>query len=377
MDSYKITGKSSLYDVWGDFIVYRNLVPADARLPVFAELRKRLNLRVEGLPRKSDLDYGAVVAEVLRQARRLDLPSASIKRLVFLGDTRLLDGTAFQNLCQAGGWPGWAFIGRDELASPKQVEIEDQLFIANRWSALPEFFGFLEHRGFGLDEQTALVIDMDKTAVGGRGRNDKVIDEARLEGVKRTVAVLLGNEFDETAFRQVYQELNKPAYHFFTADNQDYLAYICLMLGTDLFDFNTILQEIQAGMMKTFADFIQRVQERRGELSSEGLVAIHEDVWRCFQLNDPTPFKAFRYNEYVATAACFGGEIDEPVQNALLRWVGITAEVQGTAEELRRRGALVFGLSDKPDEASLPNADQAERGMKALHRLVTLCIGEA
>ena len=170
MGNYQVIGQGSLYDIWGDFIVYRNLVPVDGRLPAIADLRQHLDLKSEGLPRKSDLDYGAVVAELLRRARGLDLPDTLIKRLVFLGDTRLLDGSAFQNLCQAGGWPGWAFIGRDEMASPRKVEVEGNLYLANRWSALPEFIRFLGQQGFGLDEQTTLVIDMDKTAIGGRGR---------------------------------------------------------------------------------------------------------------------------------------------------------------------------------------------------------------
>jgi hypothetical protein len=117
------------------------------------------------------------------------------------------------------------------MAAGKSAQIEERLYLANRWSLLPEFLEFVAGVGFGLDEGTAVVIDMDKTAVGARGRNDAVIDEARLEGVHNTVAGLLGEDFDETAFRAVYSELNRPAYHAFTADNQDYLAYICLMLG--------------------------------------------------------------------------------------------------------------------------------------------------
>ena len=31
--TYEITGLTSLYEILGDFIVYRNLAPADHRLP--------------------------------------------------------------------------------------------------------------------------------------------------------------------------------------------------------------------------------------------------------------------------------------------------------------------------------------------------------
>jgi hypothetical protein len=373
---YTIVGTSSLHDIWGDFIVYRNLVPADHRLPAISALRKFLSLQSATLPRKTDPDYALVVAEQLRQARRLDLPGATLKRLIFLGDTRLLDATAFQNLCIAGGWPGWAFIGRDEMGTERADVVEGSIYASNRWSALPDFIAFLQKQGFGLDEQTALVIDMDKTTIGARGRNDKVVDEARLEGVRLTVQEVLGDGFNEDAFRAVYHALNHPHYHTFTADNQDYLAYICLILGASLFDFPVLLQDIENGSMRSFFDFIQQVQLRRSELPSAGLAAIHDQVWRLVQEGDPTPFKAFRYNEYLATAARFGISEIEPVEAALSSRILVTEEVRQAAGDLGARGALVFGLSDKPDEASLPSPEQEQRGMQPLHRLKTLCAGE-
>lgn len=374
---YKIFGKSSLHDVWGDFIVYRNLVPSDPSLPSIEALRSTLPMQAVKLPRKSEPDYAVVVAEILRQARGLGLPGVELARLIFIGDTRLLDGTAFVNLCAAGNWPGWAFIGRDDMRSAKTLEIDNRFCIANRWSALPEFFEYVENQGFGIDEQTVVVIDMDKTAVGARGRNDRVIDEARLEGVRLTVADLLGEDFDESAFRIVYDELNQPLYHPFTADNQDYLAYICLMLGAGLFDYDSMIAEIQQGSLTSFSTFIERVHDRRSELPPEGLRDIHEQVWVSFRAGDPTPFKAFRRNEYLTTAARYGGELGDQVGIALAQRAVITQEVRQAAQTLRERGSLVFGLSDKPDEASLPAPEFVKMGMQPLHHLTTLCIGEA
>jgi len=126
------------------------------------------------------------------------------------------------------------------------------LYVANRWSALRDFISFVESQGLALDEETAVVIDVDKTAIAARGRNDKVIDEARVEGVRRTVADLLGPRFDEHAFRGAYEDLNRPAYHAFTADNQDYLAYICLMLGASLCELDTLVQQVGNGTMQRF-----------------------------------------------------------------------------------------------------------------------------
>ena len=286
------------------------------------------------------------------------------------------DGTAFRNLCAAGNWPGWAFIGADDLSSPPQREVEASLYLANRWSALPDFLRFLEDQGFALDEATAVVVDVDKTAIGARGRNDKVIDEARVEGVKRTVADLLGARFDEAAFRTAYEELNQSAYHAFTADNQDYLAYICLVLGAGLWELEALIGQVESGSMQRFLDFIAAVQSRRPELAHTGLTSIHDDVWQRVQAGDPTPFKAFRYNEYLTTVARFGDLPGASAKEILSQRIAITEEVRAAATTLRKRGCLLFGVSDKPDEASVPSPEQAEERKKPLHRLETQAVGE-
>ena len=374
--AYQLHGLTALHEFLGDAVVYRNLVPADDRLPSLVALRGELGLEDNAIPRKAEPEYGRVVAEMLRHARRLDLPGAEINRLVYIGDTRMNDGTAFRNLCAAGGWPGWAYIGRDTPGELPQVEVEGALYVSNRWSALPGFLRFLEREEFALDEETAVVIDMDKTAIGGRGRNDHVINEARVEGVQRTVADLLGPSFDGDAFGAAYDELNQTPYHPFTADNQDYLAYICLMLGAGLFELDALVRQVQAGSMTGFADFIAEVQRRRPELAPTGLTSIHDDVWGCVQAGDPTPFKAFRYNEYLTTVARFGDLPGATIEQALGQRIVITQEVREAAIALRERGALLFAVSDKPDEASVPNEAQAQAGMKALHHLETLVVGE-
>ncbi len=372
---YALCSLTSLAELFDDRIVYRNLVPADERVPPFAAWKEPLGLEGSALPRKAEPTYGRVVAEMLRHARRLDLPGTEIERLIYIGDTKLNDGTAFRNLCAAGPWQGWAFIGRDDMQAPSQFEAGDGLYVANRWSALADFVSFLEEQRFAVDEATAVVIDVDKTAVGARGRNDKVIDEARVEAVERTVASLLGSDFDKVAFRTAYDHLNQPAYHTFTADNQDYLAYICLMLGAGLVRFAALLDEIEAGTMRTFGDFLAVSHSRRSALAGTGLLSVHDEVWACVQRQDPTPFKAFRYQEYQTTAARFGDLPGGSVGEVLGQRIVITQEVREAAAALRARGALLFGVSDKPDEASLPNPAQVAQGYKPLHRLQTLAVG--
>jgi hypothetical protein len=256
------------------------------------------------------------------------------------------------------------------------VEIADQFCLANRWSALPEFLHYIQDKDFVVDRETAVVIDLDKTAIGARGRNDLVIDQARMEGVENTVADLLGRHFDKTAFRTAYEELNRPAYHTFTLDNQDYLAYICLMLGAGLFELEELTTQIARKELSNVRDLFKRLQSRTDEIAAAGLLPIHREVWQLVQKGNPTPFKAFRLNEYLTTSARFGELRAGTVDEILSQRIVITQEVRQAAIELARRDALIFGLSDKPDEASLPDEKQRRAGLKPLHRLKTLAVGE-
>jgi hypothetical protein len=53
----------------------------------------------------------------------------------------------------------------------------------------------------------------------------------------------------------------------------------------------------------------------------------------------------------------------------------ITKEVQEKALEWRFKGALLFGLSDKPDEASVPSKELAMQGYLPIHRVETDVVG--
>jgi len=383
-------GRTSIYEFLGDFVVYRNLAPLDPRLPALPVLRAEVGLPEGITPRKSQPDYARVMAFLLRQARALETPNTPIERLVYVGDTRMNDGTAFANICHAGNWPGLAFIGaeRDE---PARVEIAEQdsgtLYLANRWAALSDFEDFCRERGrhrplrsttsegFPLDERTAVVVDLDKTALGARGRNDHVIDHARVAAVRRTVGDLLGEAFDPASFQAAYDRLNQPEFHPFTADNQDYLAYMCLILGSGLYALESLVADVRADRLRTFEQFIARVDTRAAELPDH-LRSMHGGIYALVQQGDPTPFKSFRYNEYETTVERMGQSDDDlPVTRLLQEEIVITQEVREIALAWKERGALLFGLSDKPDEASIPTDDLSAQGYQPIHRVETHAIG--
>jgi hypothetical protein len=321
-----------------------------------------------------------VVARILEAARRQDDAQGKIERLLFVGDTRLLDATAFANLCSARAWTGAAFIG-SETAAPAKVTVEKTengraLVLSNRWAALADFERYCQAQGLPIAEGTAVVIDLDKTALGARGRNAGVIDGSRLQAVQETLAVALGEAFDMAGFRAAYDPLNQPEFHHFTADNQDYLAYICLILGSGLVSLEVLFEQVRSGQLVSFDQFIRQVEGRK-EALSPALRSLHGEIYANVRRGDPTPFKAFRRNEYRATVARFGAlPVDAPVEALLREEIVITQEVRSLALEWRRRGALLLGLSDKPDEAAIPTPQLAAQNFAPLHRMETHAVGE-
>ena len=373
-------GRASISDFLEDRVVYRNLIPMDDRLPKLNEFREAIGLPAGRIPRKSEADYARAMAYILRYAQNLRASGAEIKRLIFIGDTRLNDGNAFANICQAGGWPGLAFIGSETTAAPSTEIVAagdaQRLYLANRWSLLTDFEQFCIRQGVAVDRQTVVIVDIDKTALGARGRNDHTIDRARVRAVQHTVADLLGDAFNKDAFRAAYQQLNQVEFHPFTGDNQDYLAYICLVLGSGVYTLKAVVNDIRAKKLASFEQFIAQVDDQTEALSPE-LAAIHTEIYRYVQAGDPTPFKMFRRNEYVDTIGLMGYLGDAAsVEDLLADEIVITQEVYALALKWRQQGALLFGLSDKPDEASVPDMELARQGYAPIHRATTHIVGE-
>ena len=371
-------GRSTVSEFLEDFVVYRNLDPIDSRLPSLTDIRERVGISTSGIPRKTSPEYARVIAYLLLAASQMREPKAQIERVVFLGDTRMNDGTAFQNICLAGNWPGMAFVASENEA-PQQLEIDHRdagtLIYANRWGAIDEFQAFCQEQGFDINEQTVVLLDLDKTTLGARGRNDKVIDQVRLEAGFETVSGYLEDEFDPSAFQTAYNILNQPEYHPFTADNQDFLVYICLILGGGLIELDELVVEVNSGRMVDFDQFIGYVNQNAERLPRE-LGDLHQEVFARVSQGDPTPFKEFRYKEYETTAGRMGN-LDETatVDELLSKTITITQEVRQAALTWREHGALLFGISDKPDEASLPTDALKRQGCQPIHRIETDVVG--
>ena len=66
---------------------------------------------------------------------------------------------------------------------------------------------------------------------------------------------------------------------------------------------------------------------------------------------------------------------DTPVEQLLQEEITITEEVRRAALSWQERGALLFGLSDKPDEASIPDDELMSQGFRPIHRVETDVLG--
>ena len=373
-----MTAKASVYDLAGDLVIYRNLDPAELRLPRFLDAWEQMGLPGPARPRKLDLAYSQALAWILRRARALDAPETALAELVYLGDTALNDGNAFRNVRAASGWRGWAFIGaeRDEELA---VSEQDGVFVANRWSALSEFVSWLQsNQGAALDARTAVIVDVDKTALRARGRNDNAIDRARVVALEATVAGALGDIFDPHTFRRAYAELNAPRYHAFTMDNQDNLAYVCMMIGAQLWTLDELLADLAAGRLVTTQDLMERVQTQRDRLPGPALQALHDDIYARASAGDPTPFKAFRQREYLETVKRLGQLSDNaPLGQRLVEEICMTREVLEVVRWFQARGCLLLAVSDKPDEAAFPTPELAQEGYLPIHCIPTHIAGQS
>ena len=371
-------GRTFIHEILGDRLVFRNLQPVDPRLPGLSQIRTQLGLEERAVPRKSQPEYAQVMVRLLEHARALDAPGTPIGSLVYVGDSLLSDGTAFENLLRAGDWNGLAFIC-SEKGSPADVSVEERangtFYLANRWNALTDFDRLCSEHGIPLGQTTAVILDLDKTALGARGRNDHVIDQVRIEAALLTVGDSVGENADLESFKTAYDHINQVAFHPFTTDNQDYLVYICLILSSGLISLDQLVDAVRSGRTSTFEQFLAEVDRRADELPP-ALGATHRRVCDLVEAGDPTPLKTFRRNEYKATIARMGTMGDDvPPQDLLNEEILITQEVRTMALEWQQRGALLFGLSDKPDEASIPTEDQAVRGYQPIHRVETHAVG--
>ena len=372
-------GAAALCDVFGGFLVYRNLIPADARLSSIGDLRMRLGLDAGKLPRKAEPEYAAVVGEILREASVLTGMAGEGARLIYVGDTRHNDVAAFTNICRVTGWTGRAFIADEGAGSPRELrQLADgvTLTVSDRWADIASFAANGYVTGFGCDEDTIVVVDIDKTLLGARGRNDQVIDRARQDAAYEVALDVAGEALaNKDSFARIYNTVNSSTFHRLTGDNQDAVAYASLLVACGLFELDDLAARVACGQIEGFRAFVCDVERRRSELPGD-MARLQDNIYGQVEAGNPTPFAAFRRAEYRCSVARMGCLPDEAAAGKMLdEEIVITGEVWELVEAWKTRGAVLFGLSDKPDEACFPPSENADMESRPIHETRTHIIG--
>lgn len=355
--------ETTIADLTGDRVIYRDLQPCDPTLPGLSALRDALGLPPNVLPRKRDSDYARVIMALLAHVQtRLGI--APLQMLLVVGDTDN-DRRMAAHLRTVSGLPVLAFIGADQTDAPPQLVWDGATATANRWELLNAWLDHVDQFRFTRADppawsQVGLLLDIDKTLLGPRGRCDAPIDEARAEGALAVAQEVLGIGMPgssaprtEATFRELYATLCQSDYHGLTLDNQDYTVFITLLLTDGVLTLEELRQGMQDETLGSFTTLLHAVEPRL----SPALRPLHAEVRAADAAGDPTPFKAFRHAEFAATVARMAdGRLT------------FCHEVVTAARALIAQGVFCIAASDKPAEASYPTPAQVAVGLLPLHR---------
>ena len=151
-------------------------------------------------------------------------------------------------------------------------------------------------------------------------------------------------------------------------------AGIALMVSAGVYAVDALLDDLGSKRLAAFEDFVAICASRIASVPA--LQPIQAEVAENVRRGDPTPFKRFRLREYECTVARMDRLPDDvPRERVLAEEITITGEVAEAMLSLQKRGALIFGLSDKPDEASWPRPELVGRGYVPLHRVKMKVMG--
>ena len=381
----RVTCNNALCPIsFGDLVIYPRPEPVDARLPRYAEHLARdrpgrTRCRRASWTWPTPRRWRGCCAARRRIARPRGPRSTEI---VYLGDTALSDGNAFHNLRTLTGWPGWASSApRRTRRQMSRHGDRKGVYVANRWSALADFASAgCWPQGAALDARTAVIVDIDKTALGARGRNDSSIDRARVAAIEATLAEALGAGFDrERVPRRPTPRSTRPSTTPSPRTTRTNVAYICLMIERRAYRDSTSCwpRSTPAGW-RAFRDFIAQVDAQRDRLPSDASQALHDDIYRRALARRPDavqgvppprvprdgrPHGAPARRRAAGPAA--GGRDLHDARGAGVRPRGCAAAA-----------ACCWPLSDKPDEATMPIPGAGRRRATCpLHRTPTHIVG--
>lgn len=317
---------ATLSDMLQNNVVFRELNPLNSSLPNFEKLKTELFL--QSLPRKKDREYARVLYRILKSLK-------DFANIVYIGDTFLSDLTVIKNLKKCANEPVFGVITSEGAPLPEN----DDTFVifSDKWANLPTL---VEDKISG---GSLVIIDLDKTFIGANGRNHLPIDKARTDAI----VALAKNIFEapnEEDFLKLYQKIHSKEFLAFTADNQDIVSILTLIIYSSVVSFEEFAHFAKTG---TFEEFIDKIDVK------EPLLTYVNEVRSNLKLNMPTLFPTFRKIELEKTIGRMDFlPVDAPLSELLSEEILITGEVYEVADRALEKGAALFGVSDKPEIAS-------------------------
>ena len=328
------------------------------------------------MPRKArDEAYVALLCYYLDRLQE-DRGAPPLERLLYLGNRLERDQSTLAHFRAVSPLRMMVFLCEENLERDRLVNERDGTMHANRWDAIADFAKLIQRSRFPLDERVAVVVDMDKTIIAARGRNDVLLNRSRVEGAKLTIQELLGDRFEARRFEAAHAELNQPKYHFFTEDNQDYVTYIALMASALVYPVTELVEDVAFGQVEGFADYLQATGERLSKHPLKELWSVYQEVSTFYGRGDPTVFKSFRARQFESTQARIDRlPADADEATLLAEEIVITREVLDFCRLLKERNACLLMISDRPDESLVPDAAMAAQGLQPVHRTPIKVVG--
>ncbi|BAL80665.1 hypothetical protein [Caldisericum exile] len=321
--------RGNLNDIFNDYIVFRELNPVRRSLPNFEMLKDKLGLQT--LPRKKDKDYAIVLSEILKSAM-------DFSNIIYLGDTFLSDLTVIKNLKELG-FDVFGVITDEEAKNTNSPH--GYVVFNDSWSKVKDLV-FDK-----ISDKTILVIDIDKTAIGAHGRNHLPIDKARTDAIVSLAETIFEKHFDtaeEENFLKLYKSIHTKDLLHFTQDNQDIVSIVALIIYSNAISFDEFLRRANT---ISFEEFIEGI-------NVSGLIqGLVQEVKDNVIKKSPTLFPTFRKIELEKTLARMDYlPSDTPLETLFSEEILITGEVFEIGTYVLSKGAIVFGVSDKPEIAS-------------------------
>jgi len=332
--------KLSVRDLFGDFVVLRDLEPRFGTLRGLNAVRNDLGIPDGVTPRKNEPDYARVVVTLLNQ-----LAGTARGATLYVGDTVLSDGNVVRNLAELCSEPVLGFICNPREFGPSGEFALGSLIFSDSWERLWKLPAAMLASGCALGSIAAGLFDLDHTVYAAKGRDAAPLRLARVEAVRNLLLEALGEaRLDLNRMEYMYSRFDHDDYHPYTGDNQDYVVFLTLVACLGLLSPEEMSNRLFQGGM-TLGSLIEEVRttiQRRRSVEDLGAVwEIVQEIYYNTRSGDQTPFKRFRLEEYLCTRRRM--VTDTPDGR-----ITLTREVADLIHFLRARNVPVLAVSDRP-----------------------------